>query len=156
MEVHLGFVRTCGDSGGCGCHGSVVEMADSWVKVAHWLQTAFTILLYEGTHGWKVVVQRTSVVTLVVSLVSVSTHTFIVTPINPFFTCLVHLAFVVTHSIKSIGTGGGTTESTEEFAVILSPASMRCADISAIALTVCQFVGAFGEVHNVLVWTKST
>lgn len=47
-----------------------------------------------------------------------------------------------------------TTESTEEFAVILSPASMRCADISAIALTVCQFVGAFGEVHNVLVYKQ--
>lgn len=151
MEVHLGFVRACGDAGGCGCHGSVVEMADRWVKVAHWLQTAFTILLDQGTHGWKVVVQWTSVVTLVVSLVSISTHTFVVTTIKPFFTCLVHLAFVVTHSIESIGTGRSATESTEEFAVILSPASVRCADIFAIALTVCQFVGAFGEIHDVLV-----
>lgn len=56
------------DSGGCGCHGSVVEMADSWVKVAHWLQTAFTILLYEGTHGWKVVVQRTSKIKIIAGL----------------------------------------------------------------------------------------
>lgn len=56
------------DAGGCGCHGSVVEMADRWVKVAHWLQTAFTILLDQGTHGWKVVVQWTSKITTMTGL----------------------------------------------------------------------------------------
>lgn len=56
------------DAGGCGCHGSVVEMADRWVKVAHWLQTAFTILLDQGTHGWKVVVQWTSKITMMTGL----------------------------------------------------------------------------------------
>lgn len=56
------------DAGGCGCHGSVVEMADRWVKVAHWLQTAFTILLDQSTHGWKVVVQWTSKITMMTGL----------------------------------------------------------------------------------------
>lgn len=56
------------DAGGCGCHGSVVEMADRWVKVAHWLQTAFTILLDQSTHGWKVVVQWTSKITTMTGL----------------------------------------------------------------------------------------